>query len=44
MNDTYFYSQNKEDKIRTMIKYDEIDDWTPTNFIVYEDELYEIDI
>jgi len=27
-----------------MIKYHEKDDWTSTNFIVYEDELYEIDI
>ena len=43
MNDTYFYSQNEEDKIRTMIKYDEIDDWVPKQFIVYEDEIYEID-
>ena len=43
MNDTYFYSQNQKDKIRSMVKYDEKDDWTPKNFIVYEDELYEID-
>ena len=44
MNDTYFYSKNEEDKIRTMIKYDEIDDWDPKHFIVYEDELYETTI
>ena len=43
MNDTYFYSQNEKDKIRSMVKYDEKDDWIPKNFIVYEDELYEID-
>ena len=43
MNDTFFYSENVENKIRTMIKYDEKDEWTPKQFLVYEDELYEID-
>jgi hypothetical protein len=43
MNDTYFYSENKENRIRTMIKYDEKLEWTPKQFIVHEDQLYELD-
>jgi len=43
MNDTYFYSETVNDKIRTMIKYDEKDEWSPKQLIVYEDELYELD-
>ena len=43
MNDTFFYSENVEKKIRTMIKYDEKEEWTAKQFIVYEDELYEFD-
>ena len=42
MNDTFFYSENIENKIRKMVKYDEKDEWTPKHFIVYDDELYEI--
>ena len=43
MNDTYFYSKNNDNKLRTMVKYDDKDEWTPKQFIVHEDELYEID-
>ena len=43
MNDTYFYSRNEEEKIRTMVRYNEKDEWTPQTFIVHEDEIYELE-
>jgi|TARA_B110000208_G_C11799504_1_gene441243 hypothetical protein len=41
MNETYFYSLNSENKLRTMVRYEDKDEWTSKTFIVHEDELYE---